>query len=59
MVTTKDLSAEDPERLNGSVERVLETEAYTREALLAEVRSLVAASVEQRRGGGRAGSEAE
>jgi GAF domain-containing protein/CheY-like chemotaxis protein len=59
VVTAKDLSAEDHERLNGSVERILQKGAYTREALLPEVRRLVAASVGQRRGSGLAGSEIE
>jgi CheY-like chemotaxis protein len=45
VVTARDLSAEDRRRLNGQVERVLEKGAYSREALLAEVRALVTASV--------------
>jgi CheY-like chemotaxis protein len=45
VVTAKDLSAEDHERLTGSVARILQKGAYSREALLAEVRALVAASV--------------
>jgi GAF domain-containing protein/DNA-binding response OmpR family regulator len=45
VLTAKDLSPEDHERLNGSVARVLQKGAYSREALLAEVRALVAASV--------------
>jgi CheY-like chemotaxis protein len=45
VLTAKDLSAEDRERLNGSVARILQKGAYAREALLAEVRALVAASV--------------
>jgi CheY-like chemotaxis protein len=45
ILTAKDLSAEDRERLNGSVARILQKGAYGREALLAEVRALVAASV--------------
>ena len=45
VVTARDLSAEDRRRLNGQVERILEKGAYSREALLAEVRALVAASV--------------
>ncbi len=49
VLTAKDLSAEDRDRLNGSVARILQKGAYGREALLAEVRALVAASV--RRGG--------
>jgi CheY-like chemotaxis protein len=48
VVTAKDLSAEDHERLNGSVARILQKGAYSREALLAEVRALVATSVRRR-----------
>jgi GAF domain-containing protein/DNA-binding response OmpR family regulator len=52
VITAKDLSAEDRQRLNGRVERVLQKGAYTREALLAEVREHVSASVRRRREGG-------
>ena len=45
VVTAKDLTDEDRERLNGGVERILQKGAYTREALLREVRDLVAACV--------------
>ena len=45
VVTAKDLTAEDRRRLNGSVQRVLQKGAMSREALLAEVRVLVTASV--------------
>src|SRR5262249_47151194 len=45
VLTAMDLSAEERERLNGSVARILEKGAYTHEALLAEVRALVRASV--------------
>jgi GAF domain-containing protein/CheY-like chemotaxis protein/anti-sigma regulatory factor (Ser/Thr protein kinase) len=45
VVTAKDLSDDDRERLNGGVERILQKGAYTREALLREVRDLVAACV--------------
>ena len=44
VLTAKDLSVEDRERLNGSVARILQKGAYGREALLAEVRALVAAA---------------
>ena len=40
----KDLSAEDHERLNGYVARVLQKGALSRETLLGQVRDLVAAS---------------
>jgi len=44
VITAKDLSAEDHERLNGYVARVLQKGALSRETLLGEVRDLVAAS---------------
>ena len=47
VVTAKNLSPEEHERLNGSVARILQKGAYDRQALLAEVRALVAASVRQ------------
>lgn len=43
VVTTKDLTGEDRERLNGMVEQVLEKNAYTREVLLQQVRETVTA----------------
>jgi CheY-like chemotaxis protein len=49
-VTAKDLSDEDRAQLNGGVERILQKGAYSREALLPEVRDLVAACVARRRG---------
>ena len=48
VLTGRDLSAEDRERLNGSVARILQKGAYGQDALLAEVRALVAASVGRR-----------
>jgi DNA-binding response OmpR family regulator len=50
VLTARDLSAEERERLNGSVTRILQKGAHGREALLAEVRALVAASVGRRAG---------
>ena len=50
VVTAKELTAEDRQRLNGYVERILQKGAYTRDALLAEVHDLVAACVARRRG---------
>ena len=50
VITAKDLTAEDRERLNGSVVRILQKGAYGREELLAEVRALVAASIGRRKG---------
>ena len=49
VVTSKDLTADDHQRLNGYVEKVLQKGAYTRESLLREVRDLVASSVARRR----------
>ena len=48
VVTAKDLSREDTERLNGYVQRILQKGSHSREQLLAEVRELVAASVTRR-----------
>jgi CheY-like chemotaxis protein/anti-sigma regulatory factor (Ser/Thr protein kinase) len=50
VVTAKELTADDRQRLNGYVERILQKGAYTRDTLLAEVRDLVAACVARRRG---------
>ena len=50
IVTAKDLTAEDHERLNGSVVRILQKGAYEREDLLAEVRTLLATSIGRRKG---------
>jgi hypothetical protein len=44
VITAKDLSPEEHERLNGSVARVLQKGALSRETLLGEVRDLVTAS---------------
>jgi CheY-like chemotaxis protein len=49
VVTAKDLSQEDRQRLNGHVERILQKGAHGRDRLLADVRDLVAASVARRR----------
>jgi CheY-like chemotaxis protein len=49
VVTAKDLSREDRERLNGYVQKILQKGAYGRETLLAEVRDMVATSVARRR----------
>jgi hypothetical protein len=49
IITAKDLTAEDHERLNGSVVRILQKGAYVREDLLAEVRALLAASIGRRK----------
>jgi hypothetical protein len=44
VITGKDLAAHERARLNGAVLRVLEKEACGQEALLAQVRTLVAGS---------------
>ncbi len=49
VLTSKDVTAEDQQRLNGGVERVIQKGAYTRESLLGEVRRLVMASVARRK----------
>jgi CheY-like chemotaxis protein len=49
VVTAKDLSRDDQERLNGYVQKILQKGAYRRDQLLAEVRELVATSVARRR----------
>jgi len=43
VATAKDLTAQDRERLSGSVQKILQKGAFSREELLAEVSSLVAA----------------
>ncbi len=48
VVTAKELSAEDHERLNGGVARILQKGASSRESLLVEVRELVAACLAPR-----------
>jgi len=42
VMTAKDLTVADLERLNGNVEEIIQKRAYTREELLREVRDLVA-----------------
>lgn len=49
VVTAKELSAEDRQRLNGSVEKILQKGAYSREELIREVRDLVTASISVKR----------
>jgi CheY-like chemotaxis protein/two-component sensor histidine kinase len=49
VITARDLSRDDRERLNGHVEKILEKGTYDRDQLLAEVRELVASSVARRR----------
>jgi len=49
VITARDLSSEDRERLNGYVQKILQKGAHGRDQLLAEVRELVAASVARRK----------
>ena len=63
VITAKDLSPEDHERLNGYVTRVLQKGALSRETLLTEVRDLVvrrepAPGRSRCRGAGRRGAAA-
>jgi GAF domain-containing protein/CheY-like chemotaxis protein len=51
IITAKDLTEEERTWLNGSVVRILEKGAPAREALLSEVRELVAASIDAHRRG--------
>jgi len=48
VITAKDLSRADQERLNGYVQRILQKGTYGRDELLTEVRELVARSVARR-----------
>ena len=50
VVTARDLTEEDHRRLSGYVEKILQKGAYDRDALLREVRELVAAHAARRRG---------
>jgi CheY-like chemotaxis protein len=49
VITAKGLSAEDRQRLNGQVERIVQKSRSRRESLLAEVQDMVAALVTRRR----------
>jgi GAF domain-containing protein/CheY-like chemotaxis protein len=49
VITAKDLSHDDRERLNGYVQKILQKGTHGREQLLAEVRELVVTSVARRR----------
>ena len=51
VITAKDITAEDRQRLNGYVEKILEKDAYGWEELLAEVRNLMASRVGERPNG--------
>ncbi len=45
VITAKELTLEDRQRLNGAVEKILQKGAYSREGLILEVRDLVTASM--------------
>ena len=49
VVTAKELTAQDRQQLNGSVEKILQKGAYSREELIREVRDLVTASISAKR----------
>jgi CheY-like chemotaxis protein len=49
VITARDLSRDDHERLNGYVQKILQKGTHGRDQLLAEVRELVATSVARRR----------
>jgi CheY-like chemotaxis protein len=51
VITAKDLSPQDRQKLSGSVEKILLKGAYSREALLSEVRSLLVRCARRRAGG--------
>jgi GAF domain-containing protein/CheY-like chemotaxis protein len=49
VITARDLSRDDHERLNGYVQKILQKGSHGRDQLLAEVRELVASSVARRK----------
>jgi signal transduction histidine kinase/CheY-like chemotaxis protein/HAMP domain-containing protein len=49
VVSAKELTEEDRQKLNGSVEKILQKGAYSREELIREVRDLVTASISAKR----------
>jgi signal transduction histidine kinase/CheY-like chemotaxis protein/HAMP domain-containing protein len=49
VVTAKELTEEDRQKLNGSVEKILQKGAYSREELIREVRDLVTVSISAKR----------
>jgi signal transduction histidine kinase/CheY-like chemotaxis protein len=53
VVTARELSNEDRERLNGHVEQIVQKGAYTRDQLIAEVQSLVTARIRSNLRGAR------
>lgn len=53
VITAKELKPEDRQRLNGSVEKILQKGAYSRDELISEVRNLVTAATRTRLGGAK------
>jgi len=53
VITAKELTPEDHQKLNGSVEKILQKGAYSREDLIREVRDLVTASLRSKSAGAR------
>jgi CheY-like chemotaxis protein len=51
VITAKDLTLQERQRLNGRVEKILLKGSYSREALLNEVRTLIASCARWRAGG--------
>lgn len=49
IITAKDLSWEDRQRLNGQVEKIMQKGAYTHQALLQEIRSLLTSSINEQK----------
>jgi hypothetical protein len=49
VITAKDLTPDDRQRLNGYVERILQKGTYSQEELLHEVRDLVAVRIQSGR----------
>jgi signal transduction histidine kinase/DNA-binding response OmpR family regulator len=49
VVTAKELTPEDRQRLNGSVEKILQKGAYSRDELIGEVRDLIITSIREQR----------
>jgi CheY-like chemotaxis protein len=59
VITAKTLTVEDRQRLNGSVEKILQKGAYSREELIREVCDLVTASTRSKLAGAKEISNAE
>ena len=51
VLTSKDLTADERSQLTGKVERILQKGSYSREALLSEVKSIVALCAKKKAGG--------